>query len=328
MKLILWSLLVLFPALAAGQSYDTVRVCTYNVLNFSSTENTLDRIDEIRLILNEIRPRVLMVQELASEEGKKLFEDSIASRLNLPLTPVVGSFRVTQDSYVWVYYDAGTFENITTITLENDLRDQKGGHLRHLLSGDSLAFVTLHWKAGDTPDDEILRAQTGRFIRNFVQINNQIGEITATVVAGDMNVYTYEEPGYQFLLEELIDPINRSGAWHNNADFADVHTQSPRVRQFGGGVNGGMDDRFDQILLSPTLTGFYLPGSYTTFGNDGNHFNDSINAQPNTAVSPELAQALHDASDHLPVYLDLVFEKKTTGVEDEEVWTERLLDLW
>ncbi|MEZ4784893.1 MAG: hypothetical protein R3F28_12555 [Candidatus Kapaibacterium sp.] len=101
-------------------------------------------------------------------------------------------------------------------------------------------------------------------------------------------------------------------------DFADVYTH-PRLRQyggrFGGGVNGGMDDRFDQILLSPALLSRYLPGSYTSFGNDGNHFNDSINAMPNTAVSPELAQALHDASDHLPVYLDLVFEKNTTSAK-------------
>ena len=271
MKFILWSLLVLYPALAAGQSYDTVRVCTYNVLNFSGAENAQERIDEIRMILNEIRPRVLMVQELANEEGKKLFEDSITNVLGIPLVPVAGAFRVTQDSYVWVYYDAETFETITAITLENDLRDQRAGHLRHRLSGDSLAFVTLHWKAGDTPDDEAQREQTGRFIRNFVQINNQIGEITATVVAGDMNVYTSEEPGYQQLLEELSDPINRPGSWHNNVDFADVHTQSPRLRQFGGGVNGGMDDRFDQILLSPALLSRYLPGSYTSFGNDGNH---------------------------------------------------------
>ena len=49
---------------------------------------------------------------------------------------------------------------------------------------------------------------------------------------------------------------------------------------------------------------------------------------PNTAVSPEIAQALHDASDHLPVYLDLVFKKRTVSVEDEKEWVKGLLDLW
>lgn len=45
----------------------------------------------------------------------------------------------------------------------------------------------------------------------------------------------------------------------------------------------------------------YVSGSYPAFGNDGMHFNDSINAPPNTAVPPEVADALHYGSDHLPV---------------------------
>lgn len=46
---------------------------------------------------------------------------------------------------------------------------------------------------------------------------------------------------------------------------------------------------------------------------------ESINALPNFAVGPELAQALHDASDHLPVYLDLVFPRVTTDVREERL---------
>ena len=188
MKFILWSLLVLSPAFAVGQSFDTVRVCTYNVLNFSTTTTTLDRIDEFRGILNEIRPRVLLVQELASEAGKQLFEDSITSQLGLPLTPVEGAFRVSQDSYVWMYFDTAIFDVLYTLTLPDDLRDHKGAYLRHRSSGDSIAMIALHWKAGDTPEDETQREKAGQFIGNFVQINAQIGEIGAMVIAGDMNV--------------------------------------------------------------------------------------------------------------------------------------------
>ena len=43
-------------------------------------------------------------------------------------------------------------------------------------------------------------------------------------------------------------------------------------------------------------------------GNDGNHFNDAINDGNNTSVSDEIADALHDASDHLPVYMDVWFD--------------------
>ena len=44
----------------------------------------------------------------------------------------------------------------------------------------------------------------------------------------------------------------------------------------------------------------YIPNSYKPYGNDGNHYNDSINKRPNTAVPDSIADALHYASDHLP----------------------------
>lgn len=63
----------------------------------------------------------------------------------------------------------------------------------------------------------------------------------------------------------------------------------------------------------------YVAGSYTVIGNDGWHFNKSINAEPaNSVVSQEVANALYDASEHLPVYLDLNFQQ-TTDVEIEEL---------
>jgi hypothetical protein len=45
------------------------------------------------------------------------------------------------------------------------------------------------------------------------------------------------------------------------------------------------------------------------YGNDGNHYNDSINKPPNTVVSQQVADAIHYASDHIPVFLTLRFEQ-------------------
>src|SRR5690606_38224226 len=116
-------------------------------------------------------------------------------------------------------------------------------------------------------------------------------------------------PAYQTLINQtapkyFIDPLTLSGTW-NNEIYSPYHTQSTRTRQFGGGASGGLDDRFDMILMSQTVMEeggvFFLPGSYFAFGNDGNHYNDSINKMPNTAVTQQIANALHYASDHLPV---------------------------
>jgi hypothetical protein len=124
-------------------------------------------------------------------------------------------------------------------------------------------------------------------------------------------LYRSSEPAYQMLIGtpdnvgRCFDPIDTPGSWHNDESFADVHTQCPR-----GGSYGGMDDRFDFILASRTMFDTVafeiLEGSYTSFGNDGNHFNMSINDGENTAVPEEIADALYDASDHLPVYVDLL----------------------
>jgi hypothetical protein len=45
----------------------------------------------------------------------------------------------------------------------------------------------------------------------------------------------------------------------------------------------------------------YLENSTIPLGNDGQHYNDSINRPPNAATTQALADALHYASDHLPV---------------------------
>jgi hypothetical protein len=69
-----------------------------------------------------------------------------------------------------------------------------------------------------------------------------------------------------------------------------------------------MDDRFDQILTSYALhdgEGLdYIGGSYISYGNDGYHFNTAINSGTNYAVGATIANALHEAADHLPVYAD------------------------
>lgn len=73
-----------------------------------------------------------------------------------------------------------------------------------------------------------------------------------------------------------------------------------------------MDDRFDLILFSKAIQQpgdiTYVANSCIPFGNDGNHYNDSINKQPNTAVDIAVANALHNASDHLPVKAVFDFE--------------------
>ncbi|HLX12594.1 MAG TPA: hypothetical protein VKS81_07260, partial [Bacteroidota bacterium] len=98
--------------------------------------------------------------------------------------------------------------------------------------------------------------------------------------------------------------------WHDNPVYAAIHSQSPRVRSFGGGTPGGMNDRYDIMLTSySSLDANTIPSHYTAYGNDGRHYNDSINHLPNYAVPDSVANGLEYASDHLPVYCDFYFPK-------------------
>ncbi|MBT3756445.1 MAG: T9SS type A sorting domain-containing protein, partial [Candidatus Cloacimonetes bacterium] len=138
---------------------------------------------------------------------------------------------------------------------------------------------------------------------------------TEFIIVGDMNFYTSSEPGYQKFIADESNNISRAedlsdqvGDWHNNSDYEAVHTQSTRSTQFGGGASGGLDDRFDFIFSSYQLNnGYgleYIEDTITSYGNDGAHFNVSINYGTNSVVSPEIADALYFASDHLPVFAE------------------------
>jgi len=59
-----------------------------------------------------------------------------------------------------------------------------------------------------------------------------------------------------------------------------------------------------------------LPQTIWAYGNDGNHYNDSINKPPNTAVPQNVANALHYSSDHLPVVALVMFEN-VNGVKTQ-----------
>lgn len=132
---------------------------------------------------------------------------------------------------------------------------------------------------------------------------------------GDFNVYSNTEGAYLAFLAsgtgQAFDPLG-TGGWGGSSN-AIKHTQSPRDIQTGL-VGGGMDDRFDLHLATAQLLdseGFsMISGTYRAFGNDGQHYNVAISAGGNnyfvgeSARSNSLAQALFDASDHVPVLVD------------------------
>lgn len=326
--IVLLPILLLTSITLTAQRRDTVRICSYNVQMIDAASE--DRFDDLRTILNEIRPDILLVQDLANLGGHIMFGIEVADKLDQPLN-VYAFFGENQESYSGIFVNVSAFNVIIEDIVEVTPTVFERMLLNHQY-GDTLEIWIGQLQAGESAQDEAERERTAKRITDVMSrsIIPDAFEPSVNVLLGiDLKMFGSDEPAYRELAHpdtgRLVDPIGRPGWWHDNAAFADIHTGSTRVRPFGGGDTGGMNDRFNQILLSRSLMRHYLPGSYTTFGNDGRHFRDSINALPNLAVDSAMAQALHDASDHLPVYLDLVFPRVVTDVpENVEEGIERL----
>jgi hypothetical protein len=194
-----------------------------------------------------------------------------------------------------------------------------------LAQGDTafITFIIAHLKAGNSdPNRETRKTQVERLTTKLEQLG-----IDNYVFSGDFNLYKASEPAYQHLLfynntaYRFIDPIDAYGEWNNNPQFAKVHTQSTHTYSENGCfITGGLDDRFDFVLVSPTL--FYgtrkvqvSPETYHALGQDGTLFNKNLLASNNPNIPREVIEAMYNLSDHLPVICD--FEIKTnTKIDD------------
>jgi hypothetical protein len=175
-----------------------------------------------------------------------------------------------------------------------------------------LHAVVAHLKAGSSEADQNRRAQEVQAVMTYINQNNLRGNF---MFLADFNMNSSFEFAYQHLTfhvnQEIRfnDPINQPGTWLNNSTFSQYHTQSTRT--FGVCfAAGGMDDRFDQILLTtPVISGTqglkYVEGSYYALGQDGQRLNQSLISPPNVSAPPEVIDALYNMSDHLPVILQL-----------------------
>ena len=322
MKLIFF---ILFSSLTFSSS---ARIMTYNILNYQDdNQREADYID----ILTEIEPNILIIQEILGNEGFLNFKEDVLDILN-PNQWSSANFTnqsAQQDIALYYYHDMFTLleSNVVETAQSSGTRDVIEWILIHNASEVEFNIYGAHFKASSGNSNAQQRLEEATILRNHL---NQLAESSFFILAGDLNIYSNNsesEPCFEMLIGsqdnnngQLFDPINRIGHWHNNSSFADVHTQSPRTSSFGGGANGGMDDRFDWLLVSAQFLDEssnlkYIENSYVTYGNDGNHFNDAINSGSNSAVSNDIAEALHDASDHLPVYMDLWFDDLIYSME-------------
>ena len=302
----------------------SVRLMTYNLLNYQDDNN---RENDFILIINQTQPDIIIAQEIIGETGYSNFKSDVLDLMEPNIWSGAPFINQSAQQDIALFYKQDIFSFVATNTIytaqSSGTRDVIEWVLLHDASGIEFNLYGVHLKASSGNSNANQRLEEATILRQHL---NELAANSYFIVGGDFNIYSNSsssEPAFDMLTSgnndnsgQLFDPINRIGHWHNNSSFADVHTQSPRTTSFGGGANGGMDDRFDwlfvsQALLDETSSMHYIQDTYLAYGNDGNHFNDAINDGNNNLVSDDIADALHDASDHLPVYMDVWFDDLT-----------------
>ena len=295
----------------------TLRIMTYNLLNYIGQ----DKNENLKTIVDAIDPDIIVVQEI---EGQTAVDSFYIAVLENRFATIGFHNGYTTDNHI--FFDPYKILLFSDQYISTDLRDIAEYKIKIPGINDTLFIYSAHLKASSGIDNEQKRLAEATLLREHL---NQHSPTTKFILVGDLNLYSSSEPAYQKLTGEetensgrLFDPIETPGTWHNNSSYTVIHTQSTRTSDIGDdGATGGMDDRFDFILVSSSLSGRVIEGSYTAYGNDGAHFNQSIISGTNSAVSPEIANALYYASDHLPVYADIAFGVSTIAEEISQVPT-------
>ncbi len=329
----------------SAKAQDVITVMQYNLLEYGNyqsgfadcyeTNNNTQRKDEcVRTLLDYVKPDIFTVCEFGATQ--QLLTNFVRHNLNINgvnywqtdnIINYAGSNIINH-----IFYDSRKMGLKKHVALRTNPRDTDVYELYlktpNLSAGDTVKLICIvaHPKAGQGYQAE-RRAQM-QIAMDYV---NQYYPKDNVLIMGDFNMYSASESGYRLLTQTysnpeicFIDPvayIGGVGEWNNNSQFTTFHTQSTRSYSEECFSGGGLDDRFDFIPMADEIAFSYnhmryVQGSYHAVGNDGHHFNMSIN-QSNTAVPADVAEALFDGSDHLPVTMKIAVDLHL-GVDDNE----------
>lgn len=335
-------LLTLFVYLSTSQA-DTIKMMQYNLMYYTTAVPTgcnvsgsylNDKDINLKKIIKYVQPDIFCVNEIGSQsvyvdriKNNVMNTDGVTYYQNCPLTNFSGGSIANM-----VYYDSRKLGFHSFFYITTSVRDINAYKMYYktpqLLTGDTIfiTFIVTHLKAGSYDSDKATRAVQTQALMSKLE---QIGVADNYIFSGDFNLYTSSEIAYQNLINysntmyRFYDPINQPGNWNNSSQFAEIHTQSTHTSSDNGCFStGGMDDRFDFILVSPYL--YFgtkkvksINNSYKALGQDGNRFNGNIQNPANTLVPDSIINALYNLSDHLPVLMDLSIDN-TVSIQNYE----------
>lgn len=319
---IIFTFLLLVCTIANAQT--EIKVMNYNVLNYPT--GTLDRRDTLKKIVDYYTPDLLMLQELKSSVGLQEAEDVLNEVSND--TYQAGAYVVQQSnpSNSWklqqnIVFNTSVFGLAAQETVLTAYRDVnyfklfiKDENLSVSLDTTYLHVFVTHLKSSQGTENEQKRLEMAQTMKTRI---DALPANSLVLCGGDFNLYTSSEDAYIHLINPatnnpLEDPIDMPGNWHSSSfSNKEILTQSTRLNSLEDGAGGGLDDRFDFVLHSASLSdGFsdiqYVTNTYKALGNNGTCYNvDLIDCTTTNNVPATMLSALYQMSDHLPVVFSL-----------------------
>lgn len=335
--------IILFIMSLLGSMYllgsDTLKVMNYNLLNYRNSTAQCDGSNNdanlkdgyLKSILQFTKPDIFTCNELGSNlvNASRILDNA----LNTNGTDYYEQAQFSNNGFSAItnmlFYDKRKLTLAGQVAVKKDLQNVDLVRVIDIYTlyfntsakpgGDTifLKVIVAHLKAGNTNDDKTERAKMTEALMEY------LGKQTKRynyLIAGDFNVQTQTEVSFQNLVNykteaiRFYDPVDALGSWNDNSNYSNLHTQSTH----GSGGNacfsaGGMDDRFDFILMSKEIKDrqkkiSYLENTYKALGNDGGRFNSDINGTTNKSVPKTILDALYGMSDHVPVLANFLVE--------------------
>lgn len=354
-KLLACILLSVFGTCSILSAQTTFKVATYNVLAFPNGANNTpggtdaDRLTAFQMIMEDMNPDILIVQELKTTTGANSLLNALnTSNLNKTFARTInapdsnsgtgGNMLFYNTALFTLVSESGVPRTNTAIASSgNVVTAPRSADVYQLDIADPATgtvtpvyFFSTHLKAGSSdhssdpsqiPDDE-RRSLGAQDIMDYIQQN--LGSDDNIIIVGDMNFRDETEPGYIDFISNsaytnlFTDPL---GPWTRDSQSSvSKFTQSTRTAngQLGnGGAGGGFCDRFDFLLFNDDInTGNngigYDNSSMQTYGST----NINVNQSALTGTHP-LRQQLYNVSDHFPVTAEFTLDDSPPPPSDD-----------
>jgi Secretion system C-terminal sorting domain len=332
-------------------SVDTLLVVSYNLLNFPNggvyslggactiQEAGPKRWDTLKYIMAELKPDIMIVQELQTQAGadsillKSFNVNGVTKYARAPFIPNRSTANADYNNEL--FYNTDKLVLQQTNTLGTSIRDC-GQYILYckdplLNVHQDTTFIDLysiHTKAkgltvAQAKLDSTKRANDCKLVMDSIRYRQSSSR--NAIIGGDMNLYTSTEGAFinfttgQYKFNDPVpaNPPTGPNAWESNVAYAPLHTQAARSTNRPSlecGALGGLDSRLDFLLASDDIMAGtknmkFVPGSYKAYGNSGNLFNRSIDSSINTSGVPmSVLKKMANMSDHIPVIMKVAVQ--------------------